>query len=99
MSDDTPSEVAGLDTTIGKSRAKSKRPTYKSLMASKGIDGLSTKLALLKIGLLIDASEGSRRSAGITRALEWCNALEARGLAPVEQTELDYFRANAWDER
>jgi len=99
MSDDTPSEDVVKGRTIEKPGAKAKRPTYKSLMASKGIDGLSTKLALLKIGLLIDASEGSRRSAGITRALEWCNALEARGLAPVEQTELDYFRANAWDER
>jgi tetratricopeptide (TPR) repeat protein len=68
-------------------------------MASKGIDKLSNELALEKIDYLIDACEPSRRSAGITRALEWCDALEARGLAPIERAELDYFRANAWDQR
>jgi hypothetical protein len=78
---------------------KGKPSTYRSLMASQGIDELSNELALEKIGYLIDACQPSRRLAGIVKALEWCDALEARGLAPVEQTELDYFRANAWDTR
>ena len=51
------------------------------------------------IGRLIDACRSSRHAAGITRALQWSDALEARGLSSAEQAQLNYFRANAWSKR
>ena len=74
-------------------------PKYKSLIARKSIVGLSTRHALQVIGLLIDASDSARRAGGITKALTWCDDIEKRKLKPVDQAELEYFRANAWDKR
>ena len=68
-------------------------------MALPGIGGLSADEALANIAQLIDACQAPRHTPGISRALEWCNELEATGLAPVELTALEYFRANAWNHR
>jgi len=72
-------------------------PSYRSLMAGPGITKLSNEDAFIRIGVLIDSSHAPRRGAGVTRALGWCDELEARGLTPAEASLLDYFRANAWD--
>ena len=74
-------------------------PTYRSLMASAGIDRLSTDEAFLRAGILIDMCGAPRRKAGIARALAWCDELEARDLTAAERGQLDYFRANAWNTR
>ena len=74
-------------------------PIYKDLMALAGIGALSTEEALDNIAQLIDACQLPRHAPGITKALEWCNELEARGLSPVQLTALEYFRSNAWDHR
>jgi len=68
-------------------------------MASKGIDKLPNERAFEKVGRLIDACRSSRHAAGIERALQWSDALEARGLNSAEQAQLNYFRANAWSKR
>src|SRR5271166_4729628 len=68
-------------------------------MALAKIGNLSTEDALDNIAQLIDACLMPRHAPGITKALEWCNQLEARGLSPVQLTTLEYFRSNAWDHR
>ena len=73
--------------------------TYKDLMASVGIGGLSNDDALNHIGHLIDACQKPRHATGIERALQWSDELEARGLYPVQLTILEYFRSNAWDHK
>lgn len=64
-----------------------KVPTYKRLMASKGIAKLTDELALDRVAHLIDASLSSRRAAGVTRALEWCDELEASPTSGLAQTD------------
>ena len=74
-------------------------PTYGSLMAGAGIGRLSTDEAFVRTGILIDMCGAPRRKAGIAKALAWCDELEARDLSAAERSELDYFRANAWNTR
>jgi tetratricopeptide (TPR) repeat protein len=74
-----------------------KPPSYKALMATPNIGQLAPDVALERIGLLIDASEGVRKRGGARRALEWADKLQANGMAGQRLAVLDYFRANAWD--
>jgi hypothetical protein len=76
-----------------------KPSTYKDLIALAGLGGLSIEDALDHIAQLVDACQKPRHAAGITKALQWCDELEARGLDPVQLTTLEYFRSNAWDYR
>jgi hypothetical protein len=71
----------------------------KDLTALAGIGDLSIEDALGHIAHLVDACQKPRHAAGITKALQWCDELEARGLDPVQLTTLEYFRSNAWDYR
>jgi hypothetical protein len=84
---------------MAKAAGSGKPPTYKDLMALAGIGGLSIEDALGNIAHLVDACHKPRHAAGITKALQWCDELEARGLDPVQLTTLEYFRSNAWDYR
>ena len=84
---------------MAKVESQVKSPIYKDLMALAGIGALSTEDALDNIAQLIDACQLPRHAPGITKALEWCNELEARGLSPAQLTALEYFRSNAWDHR
>jgi len=68
-------------------------------MAFQGIDGVSNETAIERIGRLIDLSHDLKREDGTTRALEWCDALERRGMSNSEAALLAYFRANAWANR
>lgn len=68
-------------------------------MAGAGIGRLSTEEAFVRTGMLIDMCVAPRRRAGIARALEWCDELEARNLSTADGIQLDYFRANAWNTR
>ncbi len=72
---------------------------YAAIMASGGITHLSSEEALKLIAKLIDLSSGADREAGTTRALEWCEQLEHRGLSSLQRALLSYFRANAWANR
>ena len=74
-------------------------PSFDALMARPGIGGLSDADALEFIGTLIDLSTGASRDAGIARALEWSDELEARKVPAAVSATLDYFRANAWSHR
>ena len=87
------------DRRCDEGRVKLKSPIYKDLMALSGVGRLSVEDALDHIGQLIDACRMPRHAPGITKALEWCSELEARGLEPVQLTALEYFRSNAWDHR
>jgi hypothetical protein len=62
-------------------------------------DGLSTKEALHRIGSLIDLSGDLKREDGTARALEYVDQLLKRKLRPPQLALLDYFRANAWNNR
>lgn len=73
--------------------------SYEALMAIEGINDLTVDLALEKIGQLIDLSDDLGQSDGIERALEWCDALESRGIPDPHIALLEYFRANAWGSR
>ncbi len=70
--------------------------TYMELMASAGVDGLSSRCALEKVGTLIDVAGDLGREDGAIRALEWCDTLETLGFSDRESALLEYFRANAW---
>ncbi len=70
--------------------------SYEALIATAGIDGLSSETALERIGHLIDQSHDLSRDDGTTRALEWCDALAKRRLPAARRATLSYFKANAW---
>lgn len=70
--------------------------SYDTLIEIADVDNLSNEAMLENIGLLIDAAHDLGKLEGTNRALEWADALEARGPSAALTAELDYFRANAW---
>lgn len=68
-------------------------------MESAGIEGLSDEEALRRIGELVDCSWDVASAEGNTRALDWADALQARGVSNETAADLDYCRSNAWANR
>jgi tetratricopeptide (TPR) repeat protein len=68
-------------------------------LSQKSIDGLSNGEALDHIGLLIDASNDARSSAGTDRAFSLLDEIRKRDLPPDLAALAHYFAANAWENR
>jgi hypothetical protein len=73
--------------------------TFDKLLASGGIHSQPDKVALNRIGVLIDVATDLEREDGIAEALEWCEKLAKRALSDTDAALLEYFRANAWTAR
>ena len=73
--------------------------TYDTLMALTDVMSLSNVSLIQRIGVLIDLSGDLQRDDGITRALDWCDAVQKRTLSDSDATLVEYFRANAWATR
>ncbi len=54
--------------------------SYQTLMDSTGIEGLSDEDALHRIAELVYSSGDGGHEDGNARALEWADALQARGI-------------------
>jgi hypothetical protein len=72
---------------------------FSDLMARENLVDLSVTAAIESVALLIDVSGDLGREDGTAQALRWCDALKLRGLTPEQAAELEYFRANAWQNR
>lgn len=66
------------------------------LLALQTIDGIADGAALQIVGTLIDVGGDRGDLDLIDRALEFADALEARGSRAGRVAVLEYFRANAW---
>jgi len=72
---------------------------FDELMVRASIHGLPRKSAFQLIGMLVNLSSDLKRSEGTTRALHWCDELSKQNLSGYEIAHLEYFFANAWNNR
>ncbi len=72
---------------------------YDQLVALRSLDDVGAAVALKHIGMLVDIAGDLRSEDGTTLALDWANALSARKLRDSQRAVLEYFIANAWDNR
>jgi hypothetical protein len=68
-------------------------------MAVENLDAFSDDAALNKAGVLVDISGDLNDESGATRAVEWCEAISKRPLSSTNGALLEYFWANAWENR
>lgn len=59
----------------------------------------STEVLIERIGSLVDLASDFNRPDGTSKALEWCDLAESKKPPLNQQLLLDYFYANAWDNR
>lgn len=69
---------------------------FEDLISSDGVAAIDVQAALDRIAKLVNLSNELRKPEGATRALEWCDELEARDVPEAVGAVLHYFRANGW---
>jgi hypothetical protein len=71
----------------------------RQLLTTKDISQILLEKAVEKTAHLVDLSSHFNSAEGTQLALEWCNVLEKRDLTPGQRCRLNFYRANAWDDR
>jgi hypothetical protein len=67
------------------------------LLATKDIGALPIEKALKRTAHLVDLSSQFNNPKGSQLALQWCDHLEKSILTPGQRSQLQFYRANAWD--
>lgn len=75
------------------------RDSLRRLMAIVDIRSLGAAKALANMADLVELSDHFNEPEGTNRALEWAEALEHSALTPGQRALLNFYRANAWDDR
>jgi hypothetical protein len=70
--------------------------TIEEIVGLGSIDGIETNEAFDVAARLIDHAGDKGDLSLVGKSLDWCDALEARGLSAEHHTILYYFRASAW---